>query len=65
MSEEMIVTDRAGESLSDEASDVAHDSELNRRNFLQYAIAAASGLAITSMLPSVGTTAWAVSNGNN
>src|SRR6185295_2646274 len=50
MSEETIVNHQAGE---EEPSDVKQGSEVTRRNFLQYAVAATSGVAITSLLSPV------------
>lgn len=59
MSEEMIVKDQAGEEDHNESSYVTQESEVTRRNFLQYSIAATSGLAMSSMLPPFFTKAWA------
>ena len=49
MLEETIVKDQIGEEDRNESSSVQQRSEVTRRNFLQYAIAATSGLAITSL----------------
>lgn len=51
MSDETNVKDQAGEEDRNESSDAKQESEVTRRNFLQQAMAVASGLAITSMLP--------------
>ncbi|HEY6805383.1 MAG TPA: multicopper oxidase domain-containing protein [Pyrinomonadaceae bacterium] len=51
MSEETIVTDQTSELTPDEATEAKNGSALTRRDFLQHAIAVASGLAIGSMLP--------------
>jgi FtsP/CotA-like multicopper oxidase with cupredoxin domain len=51
MLEETIVKDQMGEEDRNESSSVQQRSEVTRRNFLQYAIAATSGLAITYFLP--------------
>src|SRR5689334_15881832 len=51
MSEETIVTDQSNEQTPEETTEVHNGSGLTRRNFLQHAIAVASGLAIGSMLP--------------
>jgi FtsP/CotA-like multicopper oxidase with cupredoxin domain len=59
MSEERIVTDRADEEVRDGSSNIKERSAYTRRDFLQHAIAMASGLAITSMLPSLAPGAWA------
>lgn len=56
MSNEMIATDQSVEEVNDEN---VNESGVSRRNFLQLAIAAASGLAVTSMLPPFATKAWA------
>jgi FtsP/CotA-like multicopper oxidase with cupredoxin domain len=63
MSEEMIVKDQAGGKDQNESSTVKQESEVTRRNFLQYAIAATSGLAMSSMLPPSFTKAWAQAAG--
>jgi FtsP/CotA-like multicopper oxidase with cupredoxin domain len=52
MSEEMIVTDQAGE-------EDPKDSESTRRDFLQQAVAVASGVALSSMLPAFAKRNWA------
>lgn len=59
MSKEMIVKDRVGEEDRNESSNVKLELEVTRRSFLQYAIAASSGLAMSSMLPPFFTKAWA------
>src|SRR6185312_855229 len=56
MSEETIVKDQVGE---EESSDAKQASEVTRRNFLQYALAATSGLAMTSLLPPFALKTWA------
>lgn len=61
MSDEMIVKDQADEQDHNESSNIKHESEVTRRSFLQYAVAATSGLAISSMLPPFFTEAWAQS----
>src|SRR5947207_1123063 len=53
MSEKTIVTDQAGEENSNESVGVKQESETTRRNFLQLAMAAGSGLAMASMLPGI------------
>jgi FtsP/CotA-like multicopper oxidase with cupredoxin domain len=51
MSEETIVTDQAGE--EDRKESAHQESEVSRRNFLQKSMAVASGVAISSMLPTL------------
>jgi FtsP/CotA-like multicopper oxidase with cupredoxin domain len=58
MSEKTIVTDQAGEGNSNESARVKQKSETSRRNFLQLAIAAGSGLAIYSMVPALVKESW-------
>jgi FtsP/CotA-like multicopper oxidase with cupredoxin domain len=58
MSEKTIVTDQAGEEISNESARVKQESETTRRNFLQLAIAAGSGLAIYSMVPALAKESW-------
>ncbi len=57
MSEKTIVTDQAAEENSKSAR-VKQESETSRRNFLQQAIAAGSGLAICSMVPALARESW-------
>lgn len=59
MLEETIVKDHAGEEDRNGSSHVQQELELTRRNFLQHAIAAASGLALYSLLPPFATKALA------
>ena len=59
MLDETIVKDQAGEEDRNESSDVKQEPEVTRRNFLQHAIAAASGLALYSSLPPLAAKAWA------
>jgi FtsP/CotA-like multicopper oxidase with cupredoxin domain len=60
MSEKTIFTDQAGEEEHrNGSSDLRHESAFTRRDFLQRTLAVASGLAISSMLPTFGTQAWA------
>jgi FtsP/CotA-like multicopper oxidase with cupredoxin domain len=59
MFEETIVKDQAGELDHNESSNVRHESEVPRRNFLQQVIAVASGLAISSMLEPLSIKTWA------
>jgi FtsP/CotA-like multicopper oxidase with cupredoxin domain len=63
MSKEIIVKDQPGEKDRNESSDVKQKSEVTRRSFLQYAIAAASGLTMSSVLPPFFTEAWAQQGG--
>ena len=58
MSEKMIVTDQAGEESGNESTEVKQASETTRRNFLQLAMAAGSGLAICSMVPGLAKESW-------
>lgn len=58
MSEETIVTDQAGEEDLNESASVKQESETTRRDFLQRAMAVASGLAVTSMLPGIAREMW-------
>lgn len=58
MSEETIITDQAGEEDLNESTGVNQESETTRRLFLQRAMAVASGLAITSMLPGIARELW-------
>jgi FtsP/CotA-like multicopper oxidase with cupredoxin domain len=59
MLEETIVKDQTDEEDRSETSNVQQGSEVTRRNFLQYAIAATSGLAMTSLLPPFSVETWA------
>jgi FtsP/CotA-like multicopper oxidase with cupredoxin domain len=59
MSEDMIVKDQAGHEGLEETASVQPESNVTRRNFLQFAIGAASGVAVVSMLPPFATKAWA------
>jgi FtsP/CotA-like multicopper oxidase with cupredoxin domain len=52
MSEESIMTENVGEEDRNESSNVAEKPAYTRRNFLQQAAMVASGLAISSQLPS-------------
>ena len=58
MSEETIITDQAGEEDLNESARVNQESETSRRLFLQRAMAVASGLALTSMLPGIAREFW-------
>ena len=58
MSEKTIVTDQASEENSNESARVEQESETTRRNFLQLAMAAGSGLAICSMVPALARESW-------
>jgi hypothetical protein len=58
MSEKTIITDQAGEENSYESVRVRQESETTRRNFLQLAMAAGSGLAICSMVPALARESW-------
>ena len=58
MSEKTIVTDQAGEENSNESARVKQEPETSRRNFLQLAMAAGSGLAIYSMAPALARESW-------
>jgi FtsP/CotA-like multicopper oxidase with cupredoxin domain len=58
MSEETIITDQAGEEDLNESARVSQESETTRRLFLQRAMAVASGLALTSMLPGIARGVW-------
>jgi FtsP/CotA-like multicopper oxidase with cupredoxin domain len=58
MSEKTIVTDQAGEEDSNESIRLKHQAEGSRRDFLQKAIAAGSGLAIYSMVPALARESW-------
>src|ERR1044072_8545752 len=58
MSEEMIITDQAGEEALTESAHAKHNSDVTRRNFLQQAMALAGGVAIGSMIPAFGRGAW-------
>jgi FtsP/CotA-like multicopper oxidase with cupredoxin domain len=58
MSEKTIVADQAGAENSNESAKVKPQSETSRRNFLQQAIAAGSGLAIYSMVPALARESW-------
>src|SRR5215813_10082512 len=51
MLEETIVNDHAGEEDRNESHNSKHALEVTRRDFIQLAVAAASGFAITSLLP--------------
>jgi FtsP/CotA-like multicopper oxidase with cupredoxin domain len=51
MLDETNVKDQAGEEERNESPDAKQESEVTRRNFLQQAMAVASGLAVTSLLP--------------
>jgi hypothetical protein len=59
MLEERIVNNHAGTEDRCESSSVTRESDVTRRNFLQQAMAVATGLAISSMLPHFATKAWA------
>lgn len=59
MLEETIVKEQAGEEERNGSSNVKQESDVTRRNFLQHAMAAASGLALYSLLPPFATKAWA------
>jgi FtsP/CotA-like multicopper oxidase with cupredoxin domain len=59
MLEATIGKDQTGEEDRNETANVEQGSEVTRRNFLQYAIAATSGLAITSLLPPFALKTWA------
>src|SRR6187399_3051099 len=58
MSQDKIVTDQAGEEDLNESARVTQESETTRRDFLQKAMAVASGLAMTSMLPGIAREIW-------
>jgi FtsP/CotA-like multicopper oxidase with cupredoxin domain len=58
MSEEMIITDQAGEEALTESAHAKHNSDVTRRNFLQQAMALAGGVAIGSMIPAFGRGSW-------
>jgi FtsP/CotA-like multicopper oxidase with cupredoxin domain len=59
MLDETNVKDQAGEEARNESSNVKQESEVARRDFLQHAIAAASGLTLYSLLPPFATKTWA------
>ena len=56
---ETIVKDQAGEQNRNESSNVKQELEVARRDFLLHAMAAASGLALSSLLPPFAREAWA------
>src|ERR1041384_6842668 len=58
MSEKTIVADQGGEENSNESGGVKQASETTRRNFLQLAMAAGSGLAVCSMVPGFAKESW-------
>lgn len=59
MLDEIIVKEQAGEEDRSESSNAKQESEVTRRSFLQQAMAVASGLAITSLLPPRFAETWA------
>ncbi len=59
MSAEKVVTDQASEENRNGSANIKEESASTRRDFLQQAMAVASGLAISSMLPAFVTKAWA------
>jgi FtsP/CotA-like multicopper oxidase with cupredoxin domain len=60
MFEETVVKDQAGEENGNDSSGAEGVSDGTRRAFLQYSMMAASGLALTSLLPPVVAKMWAV-----
>lgn len=59
MLEETKIKDQAGQEDRNESSNIKQKSEVTRRDFLQRAMAVASGLAFTSLLPRFDIKTWA------
>lgn len=59
MLEETILKDQAGEEDRNYSFNVTQESEVTRRDFLHLALAVASGLGLSSLLPAFATEAWA------